>query len=572
MIVILIIFTYFQVLANLELPNYMSKIINQGIMLKDNDSIYSNGGQMLLVTLGGAICMIVGGFFASKVATGFTRDLRMKLFRKIETLSIVEFNKLSTSSLITRSTNDIQQIQMATFMTLRMFLIAPMMAVGAIQNALNTAPDMSWIIIVASLMMMILVGFLFGFGFPKFKILQNLIDKLNLVVRENLTGLRVVRAFNNEKIEENKFKKANMELTKLNLFVNRLMSFMQPAMTLIMNMAIIAVVWFGAQLINDGSIQIGNMMAFMQYAMQVIMSFLMISVIFIIIPRASVSLKRINEVLSTNSSIVDDVAAINVADSVKGCIEFKNVSFSYDKAQESALENINLTIEPNQTTAIIGSTGSGKTTLVNLIPRLYEPTKGQIMIDGVDIRKYKLLDLRNIIGYIPQKALLFSGTVKSNIKYGNKKLSTEQMREIAKIAHADEFIQSLDKKYEEHIAQGGSNISGGQKQRLAITRALAKKPLIYIFDDSFSALDFKTDAGIRKKLKRETKNKTVLIIGQRISTIMEAEKIVVLDNGKIVDQGDHNYLLKNCKVYQEIAKSQLSESEIRDSKSKKRAK
>lgn len=569
MIIILAIFTYLQVLTNLELPDYMSKIINDGIMKKDNNSIYSNGGLMLIVTLAGAACTIIVGFFAAKVATGFTRDLRRDVFKKIESFSIVEFNKFSASSLITRSTNDIQQIQMATFMTFRLFLMAPMMAVGAIQNALHTAPGMSWIIVAASVLMVLLVGLLFGFGFPKFKILQQLVDKLNLVVRENLTGLRVVRAFNNEKIEEAKFKKANSDLTKLNLFVNRLMALMQPAMTLIMNMAIIAIVWFGAHLVDEGSIQIGNMMAFMQYAMQVIMSFLMISIIFIIIPRASVSLKRIKDVIDTEEMITSPAKPVKVTKNNSGRIEFKNVNFVYENAQEAALSGIDFVAEPNQTTAIIGSTGSGKTTLVNLIPRLYDATSGQILIDGVDVRDYDLEKLRDIIGYVPQKASLFSGTVETNIKYGNKKFSDDEMEQIAKVAHANEFIDNLDKKYQDHIAQGGANVSGGQKQRLAIARALAKKPLIYVFDDSFSALDFKTDAGVRKELVKETKNKTVLIIGQRISTIMNADKIIVMNEGKIVGQGTHQELLNNCKVYQEIAKSQLSDRELKNIEARK---
>lgn len=562
-LVILVIFTYLQVIANLKLPDYMAKIINEGIIQKNTSAIYQNGGWMILVTFLGAICAVIVGYLASRVATGFGKDIREKVFTNVESFSIAEFNTFSTASLITRSTNDIQQIQMVTIMILRMVLMAPFMAIGALQKALATAPSMSWIIALASAIMFGMIILLFSIGIPKFKLLQKLVDKLNLVTRENLTGLRVVRAFNNEDIEEDKFTKANEELTSLNLFVNRLMVILQPVMMLIFNFSVIAIVWFGASLIDAGTIQIGDMLAFMQYAMQVIMSFLMISIIFIMLPRASVSANRVAEVIKTNPLITDPEKAKRPKKDGKGKIEFKDVTFSYPGADLPVLTDISFTAEPGQTTAFIGSTGSGKSTLINLIPRFYDVTTGQVMIDGVDIRSLKLSDLYSQIGYVPQKGVLFSGTIKSNINYGNKKADEKEIEKAAKIAQATEFIKKLDKKYQNEIAQGGSNVSGGQKQRLSIARALAVKPKVYIFDDSFSALDFKTDAKLRKALESETKNKTVLIVGQRISTIMNADKIVVMDEGKIVGEGTHLELLATSPVYREIAYSQLSDEELK---------
>ena len=562
LIIPIVVLTYLQVMANLALPNYMANIINNGIIGEDMSTIFREGGLMIVVTLGGSVAAILAGYLAAKVATGFSRDIRGKVFQKVESFSIAEFNKFSTASLITRSTNDIQQIQTVTVMLFRMFLIAPFMAVGALQNALHTAPELSWVIALASVILLVVIGILFGFGLPKFKLLQKLVDKLNLVTRENLTGLRVVRAFDNESVEEKKFDQANRDLTKLNLFVNRLMIILQPFMMFVMNLSLVAIVWFGGHLVSTNTIEIGNMMAFMQYAMQVLMSFLMISVIFIMIPRASVSARRVGEVINTESTIHDPSNPKKIPNNGRGLVEFKDVTFTYPDAEAPILSGINFTAEPGQTTAFIGSTGSGKSTLINLIPRFYDVSAGQIMIDGIDIRDLKLKDLYSKIGYVPQKGVLFSGTVESNIKYGNLNASGQEVENAMKVSQSMEFVSKLDNGINSDISQGGSNVSGGQKQRLSIARALAIQPNIYVFDDSFSALDFKTDAALRKDLEKETKGRTVLIVGQRISTIVNANKIIVLDEGKIVGQGTHTELLKSNKIYQEIARSQLSDQEL----------
>lgn len=573
LIIPLVILTYLQVMANLQLPDYMAKIINDGIIGESMDAIYRNGGIMLLVTLGGGIAAVGVGFLATRVATSFARDIRRKVFEKVESFSIAEFNSLSTASLITRSTNDIQQIQMVTLMILRMVLMAPFMAIGALQNAIQNAPELSWIIAMAVGALFVIIVVLFTTALPKFKILQKMVDTLNLVTRENLTGLRVIRAFNKEKTEEKKFDEANTDLMRLNLFVNRLMIILQPFMMLLMNIALVAIVWFGAQLVSDNSIEIGNMMAFMQYATQVIMSFLMISIIFIMIPRASVSAKRVNEVLNTTATIRDPKNPKKPARNGHGRIEFRDVTFTYPDADSPVLSGINFTAEPGQTTAFIGSTGSGKTTLIGLIPRFYDVTAGQVLIDNVDVRDMRLRDLSGQIGYVPQKGVLFSGTVKSNVTYGNKRASTKEIDTAIKVAQASDFVKKLEGGLQSNISQGGTNVSGGQKQRLSIARALAVKPKVYIFDDSFSALDFKTDAKLRKALQKETAGKTVLIVGQRISTIMNADKIIVMDEGKIVGQGTHDELMKHNVVYQEIAHSQLSDEELaRNKNARKEAK
>ena len=560
-------------MANLQLPDYMAKIINDGIIGESMDAIYRNGGIMLLVTLGGGIAAVGVGFLATRVATSFARDIRRKVFEKVESFSIAEFNSLSTASLITRSTNDIQQIQMVTLMILRMVLMAPFMAIGALQNAIQNAPELIWIIAMAVGALFVIIVVLFTTALPKFKILQKMVDMLNLVTRENLTGLRVIRAFNKEKTEEKKFDEANTDLMRLNLFVNRLMIILQPFMMLLMNIALVATVWFGAQLVSDNSIEIGNMMAFMQYATQVIMSFLMISIIFIMIPRASVSAKRVNEVLNTTATIRDPKNPKKPARNGHGRIEFRDVTFTYPDADSPVLSGINFTAEPGQTTAFIGSTGSGKTTLIGLIPRFYDVTAGQVLIDNVDVRDMRLRDLSGQIGYVPQKGVLFSGTVKSNVTYGNKRASTKEIDTAIKVAQASDFVKKLEDGLQSNISQGGTNVSGGQKQRLSIARALAVKPKVYIFDDSFSALDFKTDAKLRKALQKETAGKTVLIVGQRISTIMNADKIIVMDEGKIVGQGTHDELMKHNVVYQEIAHSQLSDEELaRNKNARKEAK
>jgi len=562
MFIILVGFTYAMVMANLWLPDKMSEIVNNGIIKQDMPAIWHNGLTMILVTAAGGLCSIIIGFLVSRIATGMAQKLRMELFERVESFALADFNKFSTASLITRSTNDIQQIQMTSILLLRMALLAPIMAVGGLQKAIHNAPDLSWIIALAVSVLLVVIAVLFVIAVPRFKKLQTLVDKLNLVTRENLVGLKVIRAFHNEKIEQKKFQQANTELNKMNLFVNRLMMLLDPIMTLVMNFSSVAIVWFGAHLISSGNLQIGNMMAFLEYAMQVIISFLLLSMVFIMVPRAAVSVKRVGEVLDTLPSIVDPQSPQQLPHDATGKIEFKDVTFTYPDADLPVLSNINFTAEPGQTTAFIGSTGSGKSTLINLIPRFYDVSAGQILLDGVDIRNVKLEDLYDQIGYVPQKGVLFSGTIASNIKYGNAKASQELVEKSAKIAQAAEFISELKNGYKNDIAQGGSNVSGGQRQRLSIARAIAVEPNVYIFDDSFSALDFKTDAKLRLALAKETKHKTVLIVGQRINTIMNADKIIVLDEGKIVGQGTHQELMKDCEVYQEIAASQLSEDDL----------
>lgn len=562
MFIILVGFTYAMVMANLWLPDKMSEIVNNGIIKQDMPAIWHNGLAMIVVTAAGGLCSIVIGFLAARIATGMAQKLRTELFERVESFALADFNKFSTASLITRSTNDIQQIQMTSTLLLRLALMAPIMAIGGLQKAIHNAPNLSWIIALAVSVLLVVIAVLFVIAVPRFKKLQTLVDKLNLVTRENLVGLKVIRAFHNEKIEQKKFQQANTELNKMNLFVNRLMMLLDPIMTLVMNFSSVAIVWFGAHLISSGNLQIGNMMAFLEYAMQVIISFLLLSMVFIMVPRAAVSVKRVGEVLDTLPSIVDPQSPQQLPDDATGKIEFKDVTFTYPDADLPVLSSINFTAEPGQTTAFIGSTGSGKSTLINLIPRFYDVSAGQILLDGVDIRNLKLEDLYDQIGYVPQKGVLFSGTIASNIKYGNAKASQKLVEKSAKIAQATEFIGELKNGYKNDIAQGGSNVSGGQRQRLSIARAIAVEPNVYIFDDSFSALDFKTDAKLRSALAKETKHKTVLIVGQRINTIMNADKIIVLDEGKIVGQGTHQELMKNCQVYQEIAASQLSEDDL----------
>ena len=562
MFIILVGFTYAMVMANLWLPDKMSEIVNNGIIKQDMPAIWHNGLAMIVVTAAGGLCSIVIGFLAARIATGMAQKLRTELFERVESFALADFNKFSTASLITRSTNDIQQIQMTSILLLRLALMAPIMAIGGLQKAIHNAPNLSWIIALAVSVLLVVIAVLFVIAVPRFKKLQTLVDKLNLVTRENLVGLKVIRAFHNEKIEQKKFQQANTELNKMNLFVNRLMMLLDPIMTLVMNFSSVAIVWFGAHLISSGNLQIGNMMAFLEYAMQVIISFLLLSMVFIMVPRAAVSVKRVGEVLDTLPSIVDPQSPQQLPHDATGKIEFKDVTFTYPDADLPVLSSINFTAEPGQTTAFIGSTGSGKSTLINLIPRFYDVSAGQILLDGVDIRQLKLEDLYDQIGYVPQKGVLFSGTIASNIKYGNTKASQKLVEKSAKIAQATEFISELKNGYKNDIAQGGSNVSGGQRQRLSIARAIAVEPNVYIFDDSFSALDFKTDAKLRSALAKETKHKTVLIVGQRINTIINADKIIVLDEGKIVGQGTHQELMKNCQVYQEIAASQLSEDDL----------
>lgn len=563
-IVAVIVLVYIQVMTDLALPTYMSKIVNEGIIAKDNTLILSVGGQMLLVTFYGAVATIIAGFLAARVATGLARDLRSSVFSKVESFSLKEFDTFSTSSLITRSTNDIQQVQLVFFLILRMVVSAPIMGIGAVIKANATAPSLSWIIVLSVIILFGMIMVMFAIAMPKFKILQKLVDKLNLVTRENLTGLRVIRAFTNEKYEEQKFDQANEDLMKINLFVNRLMVVFQPIMMLILNLATLAIIWVGAKLIDSEGLQIGDMIAFMQYAMQVIMSFLMFSMIFILVPRATVSVGRIEEVLNSDPGIKDPKKPCRFDGKVKGKVEFKQVTFSYLQSDTPVLKNISFVAEPGQTTAIIGSTGCGKSTLINLIPRFYDATSGGVFVDDLNVKEVTQVSLHNKLGYVPQKGVLFSGTVKSNITYGAAQATDVAVEKAARIAQASEFITKLAGTYDAPIAQGGSNISGGQKQRLSIARAVVRKPEIYIFDDSFSALDFRTDAALRMALAKETKDATVLIVTQRVSTVLHADKIVVMDEGEIQGIGTHEELLKTCPVYKDIALSQLSEQELKE--------
>ncbi len=524
--------------------------------------ILKTGGIMVLLALGSMVAAVSVTLIAARVAAGFGRNLRGMVFGKVVRFSNAEFDKFSTASLITRSTNDIQQIQTLMVMLLRIVVYAPILGIGGIFRVVHTDTGMSWIIAVALAAILSLVVVMFGLAIPKFKKVQNLVDKLNLVARESLTGMLVIRAFNTEKHQEDKFDGVNSNLMRTNLFVNRIMGGMMPAMLLIMNLVTILIVWVGSHNIDNGVMQVGDMMAFIQYTMQIIMAFLMISVVSIMLPRASVSAKRVAEVLETETSIDDPEKEEEFNSSKRGYVEFKDVSFKYPGAEEYVLRDISFTAKPGETTAFIGGTGSGKSTLVNLIPRFYDVTEGEILVDGTDIRKVSQHDLREKIGYVPQKGVLFSGTIESNLKYGDEDALMETIEEAANIAQATEFINEKELKFAEEISQGGNNVSGGQKQRLSIARALVKNPDVYIFDDSFSALDFKTDAKVRKALNEKTNHSTMIIVAQRISTIMGANQIIVLDEGKVVGKGTHKELLNNCEVYKQIALSQLSKEEL----------
>ena len=526
--------------------------------------LFSTGAKMIGLAFLGMAASVLVGFLASRVGAAAGRDLRGRVFKKVVGYSSNEFDHFSTASLITRSTNDIQQVQFIIVMLLRIVLYAPILAIGGIVQVFQTNVSMSWIIGLAVVLIALVVLVLFAVAMPKFKSLQKLVDKVNLVMREILTGLPVIRAFSTEKHEEKRFDKANMDLMKTNLFVNRAMTFMMPIMMLIMNGISVLIMWSGAKGINDGQMQVGDMMAFIQYTMQIIMGFLMICMLSVMLPRAAVAADRVDEVLSSRTVIHDPKTPKKFEEKQKGVLTFDHVSFKYPGADENVLEDITFTAKPGETTAIIGSTGSGKSTLVNLIPRFYDVTDGSIRLDGTDIREVTQHDLRDKLGYVPQKGLLFSGDIASNIMFGNPEGGGQEMKEAAQIAQATEFIEAKPNKYESPISQGGSNVSGGQKQRLSIARAIAKRPEVFIFDDSFSALDFKTDVALRKALKKRTKESTVLIVAQRISTILNAEQIIVLDDGKIAGIGTHKELLRNCEVYKQIAASQLSEKELQD--------
>ncbi len=526
------------------------------------DYLVMSGLKMLGMALLIMLAAVTVTFLSSRVASYMGRNLRNQVYRKVISFSGAELNKFSTASLITRSTNDIQQIQMLATMIFRIVLYAPILGVGGVIKVFQTDMSMTWILALAVGLILLVVAVLFGVAMPKFTLLQNLIDKLNLVTRETLTGIMVIRAFSTEKHEEERFEEANRRLTKTNLFVNRVMTFMMPLMMLIMNGISVLIVYNGAYAVDSGTMQVGNMMAFIQYAMQIIMSFLMITMMSIMIPRANVSAKRIDEILRTEVSIHDPETAKHGDADVKGLVEFEHVSFAYPGAEENVLNDISFTAGKGQTVAFIGSTGSGKSTLVNLIPRLFDVTEGSIRVDGVDVREMELKDLRGKLGYVPQKGVLFSGTIDSNLRYGRTDATEEQIKRAAEIAQAWEFISEKPEGVDSPIAQGGTNVSGGQKQRLSIARAVAKEPEIYIFDDSFSALDYKTDVVLRRALKQETQDATTLIVAQRISTILHADNIIVLDNGCVAGQGTHKELMQTCDVYRQIAMSQLSEEEL----------
>lgn len=521
-----------------------------------------SGLKMLALALASMIATIMVGFLAARIAASLGRELRGRVFRRVVSFSNAEFDHFSTASLITRSTNDIQQIQMLFVMLLRIVFYAPILGIGGVLKVLNTNTSMAWIIAVAVMAILTLVLVLFAVAMPKFKIMQKLVDKLNLVTREILTGLPVIRAFSTQKHEEKRFDDANQDLTKTSLFVNRVMTFMMPVMMLVMNGISILIVWNGSHSVDAGVMQVGDLMAFIQYTMQIIMSFLMISMISIMLPRASVSADRIQEVLETEPTIRDPEKAASFDEKRKGVLEFRNVSFHYPDADGNVINNVNFTALPGETTAIIGSTGSGKSTLVNLIPRFYDATEGEILLDGVNIREVPQHDLRAKIGYVPQKGVLFSGTIATNLKYGRPEMADEEMEQAARIAQAEDFITAKPDGYDAEIAQGGTNVSGGQKQRLSIARAIAVNPEVYIFDDSFSALDYKTDVTLRKALQQVTAESTVIIVAQRISTILHAEQIIVLDEGNVAGIGTHQELMESCEVYQQIALSQLSKEEL----------
>ena len=537
----------------------------------NTDSIQTNyifitGLKMLGLALASMTATILVGLLGARLAARLGRTLRKNVFTKVMDFSKTEMKEFSTASLITRTTNDVQQVQMVMVMLLRVCFYAPIIGIGGVIKSMDTNSSMAWIIAVAVMAILSIVIVLFALAMPKFKVFQKFVDRLNLVTREILSGLPVIRAFATEKVEEERFDDANLRLSKLALFIDRTMGLMMPLMMLTMNTIVIVILWKGSYAIDDGLMQVGDIMAYIQYTMQIIMAFLMISVVSIILPRASVSAKRITEVLDTDIAIKDPEEEGKERASEKGVVEFKDVSFHYPDAEENVIEHISFKAMPGKTTAFIGSTGSGKTTVINLIPRFYDVTEGSITVDGVDVRKMKTKKLRDKIGFVPQKGVLFTGTVRSNIKYSDPTMSDERMLKAAEIAQATEFIEALPNQYDYEIAQGGTNVSGGQKQRLSIARAIAKDPEIYIFDDSFSALDFKTDAILRSELKKVTKNSTVLIVAQRISTILHADQIVVLNEGKIAGIGTHKQLMKNCDVYKEIALSQLSEEELEHGK------
>ena len=559
--IIIIVLTTIQSLSQLYLPTLMSDIVDKGVVNQDIAMIINTGLVMLGFTVIVTVSTIFTRLFASKTAVGFAKDIRRDIFRKVESYSLHEFDQIGTASLVTRSTNDVTQIQNVFVMILSMLLSAPIMAVGGILMALRTDTGLSWVIAAAIGVIGIMIAVIAIKALPLFKSIQKKIDRVNLVLREGLTGIRVIRAFNKNKYESARFDEANKDLTSTSVRVYRWMGVIMPGIMFLMNITVVAIIWFGGLRISNDQMQVGDLMAFQQYAMQVMFAFIMATMMFVMLPRASASAERINEVLDMPVSIEETTAQAPVT-TCRGCVEFKNVSFSYFGAEEPAICDISLVAKPGEVTAIIGGTGSGKSTLVKMIPRFYDVTKGQVLVDGVDVKDYPQLVLREKIGYVPQKITLMSGTITQNVKYGKDDASQEEVLKALETAQATEFISELENGAESMVAQGGTNYSGGQKQRISIARALVRKPEVYVFDDSFSALDFKTDAKLRKALKGEIKDATVFIVAQRVSTVMNADSIIVLDNGRVVGQGKHKDLLETCTTYQEIVRSQLSMEEL----------
>lgn len=560
-IFVIVIMQTLQSMANLYLPTLMSDITNNGIMKSDVPYIWRTGGWMLLIAAGGVICAVLASYLGSKTALGLGRILRNKIFRHIEEFSLNEFDRFGSSTLITRTTNDVIQIQTTTILIFNMMISAPITAIGGTILAFQKDRNMTIVLAAALPVIAILVTVFALKAMPLFRKVQTKIDKLNLVVRENLTGIRVIRAFNQVDHEKARFDEASSDLTNNYIKVNRIMAFMMPSMMLIMNLVTLSIIWLGAYRINEGTSNLGNLMAFMQYAMQILISLLMFTMMFIMIPRAQAAANRITEVLETKHEIKDSIE-IHHANEMAGYIEFKDVTFRYRGAEEPAISNISFFAKPGETTAIIGGTGSGKSTIVNLIPRFYDPDSGEILINGVNLKDISQQELRSKIGFVPQKAVLFSGTITDNLKYGDANATEEEVQHAAEIAQATDFIQNMNDGFDTMLSEGGLNLSGGQKQRLSIARALVRKPEIYVFDDSFSALDFKTDAKLRAALKKETTNSTVIIVAQRVGTVMDANRIIVLDEGKIAGIGTHKELMNTCEVYREIVSSQLSEEEL----------
>jgi ATP-binding cassette subfamily B multidrug efflux pump len=557
----IIVLLFLQVLSDLYLPTLMADIVDKGIVNKDVHYILRMGGFMLIIAAGGIICAIFATFLSSKTAVGLGRILRENIFSKVESFSLHEFDKMGPATLITRTTNDVTQVQQVSVMVLSMMLSAPLTLIGGIFMALQEDRTLSWVLVVVIPLLAMVIGLVLVKGLPLFRVMQVKLDKLNLVLRENLTGIRVVRAFNRIEKEKERFDHANADLTNNAIKVNKLMAILMPMMMLLMNFTTIAIIWFGGIRINNGDMKVGSLMAFIQYATQILFSLLMLTMLFVMIPRAQASAVRINEVLDMEPEIIDPKKAMP-ANSKRGYVEFKDVSFSYPGSENPAISHINFSVEPGEITAIIGGTGSGKSTLVNLITRFYDVARGSVLVDGVDVREMTQESLRMKIGLVPQKTVLFSGTIADNIKYGKEDATLEEIKHAADVAQASDFISQMEDGFEHYIAQGGTNVSGGQKQRLSIARALVRKPEIYIFDDSFSALDFKTDAKLRKALKHEIVEATVFIIAQRVTTVMDADRIVVLDEGEIAGIGTHKELLNTCEVYREIVSSQLSEEEL----------